>query len=283
MKRLLVILWIVLSACTAEPVPVEVTRAVSTAVPTPPAPLTATPTPMPDLDGSAWELMLINGRTPIPDSRITLVFADGNAGGFAGCNEYGGSYTSALDGSFAIPEIETTAKDCASPEGVTEQETAYVQALTQAARYYWNGDQLALQTAVGDTALTFTRQPEFAAHPADLTGVTWQLVEWHGRELLPNTTITLVFDNSGIISGYAGCRHYQGSYQAENDDIRFPMMSMLEGSCDQEHLLQEGDFTTALSQTRQYRVENGQLELFTNPGERLLFVPVEVEPDMPYP
>ncbi len=67
------------------------------------------------------------------------------------------------------------------------------------------------------------------------------------------------------------------------------MLSMVEGGCDlgEAYLLQEGDFTTALSQATQYRVENGQSELFTNPGEQLLFVPVgaEVAPpfDMPYP
>ncbi|MCL4266701.1 MAG: META domain-containing protein [Anaerolineae bacterium] len=271
MKRIFVILCILLSACTVEPVPVDMTRGMAT----------DTPTPMPDLAGTAWELTLINGRAPILDSRITLVFADGRAGGFAGCNEYGSDYTSARDGSFAIPEIAINAQDCPSPEGVMEQETAYVQALTQAVRYHLDGDQLALLTAVGETTLTFTRQPEFAANPADLVGVAWQLVEWHGRDLLPDTEITLVFDGSGAISGYAGCRHYLGSYQAENDDIRFPMLSMVEGSCDldEAYLLQEGDFTTALSQARQYWVENGQLELFTNPGERLLFVPVGAEID----
>ena len=273
MPHLLFLAIFLLTACTFVSEPIAVTRIpAATAVP---------PTPTPALlAGTEWKLTEMNGRSPLASSQITLIFANGTAGGFAGCNSYGGPINAPGDGTFAMTEIALTSADCAGPEGVMVQEAAFVEMLAQITSYHLRDDQLEMANAAGETTLVFTKVERFDMNPAALIGTTWQLQAWGNRELLPGTeTITLIFDSAGEMSGFAGCRHYQGSYFAENDAIRFPSLRMIEESCPltDDFLIQEGDFTTALSQTTRYRLQDGQLELFTAPGEVLLFMPLALD------
>jgi heat shock protein HslJ len=244
---------------------------------------TATPSLPLQLDGTEWELVSINGRSPLANSRTTLSFNDGNAGGYAGCNNYGGAYTATAAGTITMPEIAMNQADCHEPEGIMAQESAFMAALWQVASYTLTADQLEIVTADGATTLTVAPFPQFNMNPADLIDTQWQLVSWGERELPDNHGITLIFDSGETMRGFAGCRHYEGSYFAENDDIRFPSMGMVEVICalSEETLILEGDFTTALSESSQYRWQEGQLELFTNPGERLLFVPLLSDTELP--
>lgn len=61
----------------------------------------------PDLDGTRWVLASLNGESLVEDSNITLNFADGNAGGYSGCNAYGGEYTTEGD-TLTIPGVAQT-------------------------------------------------------------------------------------------------------------------------------------------------------------------------------
>jgi heat shock protein HslJ len=271
MPRYLCLWLLLLTACTFVSEPIAVTRIPpATAVP---------PTPTPALlNGTEWKLTDLNGRPPLANSQITLTFANGTASGFAGCNSYGGPVNAPGDGTFTMTEIEMTAAECAGPEGVMAQEAAFVEMLAQITSYRLQDDQLEMANAAGEITLIFTRVERFDMNPAALIDTAWQLQAWGNRELLPGTEIiTLIFDSAGEMSGFAGCRHYQGTYFAENDTIRFPTLSMVEESCPltDDFLIQEGDFTTALSQTTRYRLQDGQLELFTAPGEVLLFLALD--------
>ena len=94
--------------------------------PTPKAP------PMDDLiEGGEWTLTAINGNPPLKDSLITLSFQDGELGGSAGCNHYGGKYV-IQDGRLKTEMISSTVMACMDPEGVMEQEQAYLNALNDA-------------------------------------------------------------------------------------------------------------------------------------------------------
>ena len=269
MKRILLILTIFLAACTASSEPVSVTR-----IPT------STP---PQLEGTKWELAKINDRSLIPNSRITLTFNNGNAGGYAGCNNYGGTYIITTDNTLTMPEVANTEAFCGEPDGVMAQEEVYLAALWQADHFTLSDKQLEIVTSDGATTLTFTRQEQFDVNPVDLIHTSWQLMSWGERELLPDTTITLIFEDAEVMSGFAGCRHYKGHYFAENDTIHFPSLGMIENSCPlgSDYLNQEGDFTTALTQTTRYRFHEGRLELFTDPGELLIFMPLLEEARRP--
>jgi heat shock protein HslJ len=107
-----------------------------------------------ELEGTRWVLDTLNGEPPVPGSEITLQFEDGNLGGSAGCNSYGGSYE-ATDGRLSIPEIVRTEMACLEPEGVMEQEDAYLAALQSAAIYRMVDGRLQVENAAGEPTLVF--------------------------------------------------------------------------------------------------------------------------------
>jgi heat shock protein HslJ len=128
---------------------------------------TDTPTEVPgpsELAGTSWTLVEMNGSAPISGTQITLTFEESNLDGMA-CNSYGGSYT-ASGGTLTMGEIISTAMACTGPEGIMEQEAAYLSALGEATRYALSGDQLALGTDADPSVLVFTAGvPEVTSIP----------------------------------------------------------------------------------------------------------------------
>jgi len=109
------------------------------------------PTPDASLTGTEWQLhTFVEGETAdaaasslIADSMVTIMFnEDGSVGGHGGCNSYGGQYQ--VDGeSLTISDLVSTLMACEA-EGVTEQETMYLNALETAESYSIEGDQLTI-------------------------------------------------------------------------------------------------------------------------------------------
>lgn len=85
--------------------------------------------------------------SPLAGTKITADFGDGGSlTGFGGCNDYHGKYT--IDqGKLEISGLGATAKHCEQPNGVSEQELAYLDALPRTAGYEVEGDKLTLLTA----------------------------------------------------------------------------------------------------------------------------------------
>jgi heat shock protein HslJ len=115
-----------------------------------------------ELAGTAWHATGINnGREAVvsvlPDTTVTLALGtDGRATGSAGCNAYTAAYTA--DGStVTFGPAATTRKTCARPEGVMEQEQAFLKALATVASAHREGERLVLRTASGAIALSLAR------------------------------------------------------------------------------------------------------------------------------
>lgn len=114
------------------------------------------------LEGTSWQATGINnGRQAVQsiakDTTVTLSFgADGDASGSAGCNHYSGRYA-ASGSSISIGQIAVTSMNCAAPEGVMEQEQAYLKALAGAGSVRYEGDRLELRTEDGALAASFMR------------------------------------------------------------------------------------------------------------------------------
>ncbi len=115
------------------------------------------------LTGGTWSATGINnGKQAVTslviDTTVTAVFGeDGSLNGSAGCNNFMTSYT--LDGqNITIEPAATTRKMCPG-EGVMEQETQFLTALTTAATWNISGEVLELRTADGALAVSFTLQP----------------------------------------------------------------------------------------------------------------------------
>jgi heat shock protein HslJ len=120
------------------------------------------------LAGPTWELTWYDkgGRgltTPLAGTEILAVFGEGGQlAGSAGCNDYTTSYE--LNGSkITIGPAASTMMECPEPEGIMEQEIAYLTALATANTYEVEGDELRLLNAEGLKAAVYTARTEAAA------------------------------------------------------------------------------------------------------------------------
>jgi heat shock protein HslJ len=113
-----------------------------------------------NLIGTEWVLTSLNGNSLIEGTSITLKFDQAFLSGSAGCNGYGGGrdsgrYVATDDGTLTIPQIAVTVQLCLGPEGIMEQEAAYIEALRSAAAYRVIDDRLEVDDATGETVLVF--------------------------------------------------------------------------------------------------------------------------------
>jgi len=115
-----------------------------------------------DLADTSWVVTgYNNGKggvvSTIVGSEVSLEFGDDGAlSGSGGCNRLMGSYT-ATDGAVSFDGLASTEMACLEPEGLMEQETAFLAALATAATYSVEGDKLEMRTADGAIALSLTR------------------------------------------------------------------------------------------------------------------------------
>jgi len=77
--------------------------------------------------------------------------------GSGGCNSYDATVKTTAPGKIEVGPVSATRKACSTPEGVMEQEAAYLAALQSAAAYRLEGDHLELRTADGAIAATLQR------------------------------------------------------------------------------------------------------------------------------
>jgi heat shock protein HslJ len=105
------------------------------------------------VSGATWELTELDGRTPPEGAggrRATLIFErdSARAGGFSGCNSYGGSYT--LDGAtLRFGAIVMTRMACDRGMDLEQQ---LARALERAEGYELAGGELRLRDANGVVA-----------------------------------------------------------------------------------------------------------------------------------
>ncbi len=104
---------------------------------------------------SRWIATSIGGTAVLPGTTIDASFADdGRITGIAGCNRYSAPCT--RDGErLAIGPAVATRMFCGSPEGIMEQEAAYLAALARAAGVRFAGDTLTLVDADGAELASF--------------------------------------------------------------------------------------------------------------------------------
>lgn len=147
------------------------------------------------LTGTEWIVLSYNnGRGGVTSvlggTSLSAMFTDtGELSGSAGCNNY--TTTFETDGAnLQIGPTATTRKMCAQPEGIMEQENAYLAALQMAATYAIEGDRLDLWAEDGSRLATFTAQSE----PASSTGA---MPEDSVVEALQNTVFQSEWTQSG--------------------------------------------------------------------------------------
>lgn len=218
-----------------------------------------------------WFLNSLDGKPLIEGTNIILAFDEASFSGFAGCNGYGGPLETGEDGSIKFGEMSSQAEGCIEPEGVLDQEINYLDQLLDMKKYHVDNGILTLSIREGGQRLVYSLREPFEMDPALLDDSDWNLLPSDDFPLIEGSEITISFSN-GKMEGFGGCRNYQGEYIAEGDVIRFPVTIMVDEVCDDEDLLiQEGKFTTALELSIHYQVQGDRLTLFLATGETVIF------------
>jgi heat shock protein HslJ len=103
------------------------------------------------LDGTSWRLVSYSGKAVILSSSPTLIFDDGNVGGNASCNTFGGNYR--VSGSrLEIGETFSTLMACVDND-LMAQEQEYFQMLSEVSDFELDNGRLVLTTEGNQTLI----------------------------------------------------------------------------------------------------------------------------------
>lgn len=193
------------------------------------------------LVGTYWEAISYNtGKdsvsTLISGTKITAFFdEEGNLSGTAGCNNYNATYT--VDGnSISIGPAASTRMFCGEPEGVMDQETAYLMSLEKASTYEIKGDTLSIFAADG------SRLADYQANP--LIGKTWSLAEIQYMDGTVKTSddpakYTLEFLPDGTLNIQADCNVVGGEYTVSGPSLSISTNLSTLAACPPDSLSEE--------------------------------------------
>lgn len=221
-------------------------------------------TKSPSLDGTAWVLKDLAGRTLVDGLRPTLQFAGDRVSGSDGCNRYSGRYTVAQQSFKVVPPLATTQMAC--PGDIGEQARAFVEALTTAGSYQVVDGQLQLMTTNGKSVAIFVAQDTTLAHTSwKVSGIN------NGKSAvvspIADTSVTLEFGGDGQAGGLASCNRWSASYAAERSTLKFGQAAVTRKMCAEPGVMeQEQNFLQALAAVSTARVEGDRLELRTAQG-----------------
>jgi heat shock protein HslJ len=217
------------------------------------------------LVGTQW-MLLAFGDTDSPTAVetgtiITAVLSeDANVSGSGGCNYYAGSYE-ATDDQIGFGPLATTAKIC--PVG-SEQETAYLEALSAAETFNLFGQRMSISYNDGQGILIYT------SANLPLEGTQWTLVSVEGEPLREGIEITALFrsgegDEAGSVAGSAGCNDYSASFQVEGDNLQIGPAATTRKICE-TGMDEESTYLSAIEGEHTYAIIGDNLDLVTESG-----------------
>lgn len=245
-----------------------------------------TPESIAILEGPLWALIQYRNEAgelvaTLPNTEVTAQFVAGMVNGSAGCNGYGGEYTQ--DGSaLTIGSLASTLIACSEPEGIMEQETAFMGLMESvAAMEVTAAGDLHLLDESGQTLLVFTASDARAG----LEGPLWRLVEYRNAAgemtpVLPDSEVTAQFV-AGNVNGSGGCNSYGGQYAYREPEISMDALVTTEMFCmEPEGVMdQETAFYEAMNAAATVELTaEGQLRLLDESGETLLLFERDDEP-----
>jgi heat shock protein HslJ len=213
----------------------------------------------PALDGTAWVLAALPGRTLVGGSTATLSFEGGRAQGSDSCNRFGVPFTAR--GNVIDLSGQGMSTQMACPPDVTKQAEVFRAALSGAKTYRAVDGQLQLLGADGAMLATF------AAQSRSLAGTTWQVTGINnGRNalvsLVAGSTVTLQFLADGKVAGSAGCNQYTARYEADGSKLRISAPASTRRLCPDTGVMeQEQAFLKALEAVSTMRMEGNRVEL----------------------
>lgn len=179
----------------------------------------------------AWQLVGGTGPEgpiePLETHPVTLTIEEGQVGGTAACNSYGGA--ARIDGDrLEVTELAATEMAC-EPAAAMELERAYLLALQRADTIGREGEELVIRGP--EVELRFAA---VAPVPTEaLVGTEWELDTLLDGETAstPAAEATLRLDDDGTLTGHTGCRSFDGAYVVRPGEVRVTRMAMGGGQC----------------------------------------------------
>ncbi|MCA9989502.1 MAG: META domain-containing protein [Anaerolineales bacterium] len=239
------------------------------------------------LEEGTWRLTgYNNGREAfvgvLEEAEITAQFSNGQVSGSAGCNTYSGTYEIQAD-QITIGQPAATLMFCSEPEGVMDQETAYLAALVASTSFKITGDVLELFDANGVRMLSFEVMPA-----GTLEGPTWTLTGFNNGQggfvsVLIGSEITAEFAD-GSVSGSAGCNQYNASYEVDGNNVTFGLAITTRMFCGEPEgvMDQETQYLAALQSAVSYEITGDTLEMYNADGVRMVsFAAAQPEEALP--
>jgi heat shock protein HslJ len=226
------------------------------------------PAVMEELDfllNTNWDLVTMNGESPVDGATPTLAFDGENVNGTTGCNSYFAPFT--LDGTvLTIGQAGQTEMFC---DGRMEQEQAYLQMLMSAVSLTLENETLTIHTGEGEgsTGGDLVYQP--AEHQA-LEGTAWNLSGIANNDAMVNTwideMITAEFNN-GELGGNAGCNSYGTTYETSGSSITIGEIASTLMACeDQEIMDREAEYLATLQNVASFEIVRNNLTFFDADG-----------------
>ena len=117
--------------------------------------------PQNPLNGTGWQVTAYNnGRgalvSPLEGTTLTARFGSSQVSGQGGCNDFSGGY-SVSGSNISIGALAGGMMTCTEPDGIMDQEAAYMAALQSATSFQFDGNRLTLRRGDGSTAALFNR------------------------------------------------------------------------------------------------------------------------------
>lgn len=216
------------------------------------------------IDNSAlhtkWGLTILNGQPISTEGPIYLELTDDNKiGGFVGCNRITGTFTVENGSQIHFTQLATTRMACHE----MELETEILQMLNSVDNFTVVDNNLVLSIGHGDPLATFLKMSD-----NEIVNKYWKLKMLDGQkvEMAENQEREQYFilKSDSTISGFAGCNHFNGSYELVEGNITFnENMAMTMMACPDVDV-DESAFIKVFELTDNYTIDGDTLSLNSN-------------------
>ena len=156
-------------------------------------------------DGPIWVLQRLNGKPVIGiwGTVLTLSTYEDSAGGYDGCNHFGGSHEDGSrvarpDGTISFPGFTRTFRGC--HWGTGRRSENYRSALAEASTYRVLDNRLEIRDGSGNLRLVMVDKSPLVGAAEDLTGTAWRLTSIDGKAPR-GTPPTLAFWDEAFVGG----------------------------------------------------------------------------------
>ncbi|HZW77664.1 MAG TPA: META domain-containing protein [Flavobacteriaceae bacterium] len=214
------------------------------------------------ITGNFWELQSLNGEAiSHPDDPRKIGFElrddENRISGFAGCNNFFGSYNREGD-KISFSQMGATRMACLQS---TFDENEFLKIFEAVDRYEIKNNELKLFS--GNTELGVFKTENRVA--TDAENKYWKLKTLRGENVVmeddQEREIHFILNShDNRITGFAGCNTFSGDYVIKNNSIEISRMISTMRAC--PHLkLQDADFTGVLTDADSFEVKNDRLLL----------------------